>query len=454
MQFGSGLANRLQAPSWGRVTRRRRVVTMLAGLGLIGCVVVVATDVASRGKGIEPAPQQASYPVPALASEVYASEVGGMIEVTGSELDRVLSRLRATKGMSASELFHAIHLFGGDVLTPPGSLAGDRRRVLDVLLDVPAAAQLFDGAQTLATTRYGVRSPLNDPGLLGTQQGGAQAHRGQLLAVLAAQGVPGDRPIRLGDGTPRVVKAIRDDLAANFSMEGEIAWDAVALAFYHDGRGWTNKFGHRFTFDQVADELARRNPALESCSGTHALISLTTLVKVDGRKPILSPEARSRAILTLARQVERARASQREDGGWEIDWYMPGPRRPSEGKASSPEDRLLATGHLVEWLMLLPEPLRPGVEVLEPGARWLKSALAAMPDDPAWVDKNYCPIVHAARSLKLLAKDAGAVAAIEARSSLGRSSFPQVPSQEIDDEDAPAHSAPARSALRRDLDGP
>jgi len=330
-----------------------------------------------------------------------------VLELPAEELAAMTDRLRPPPGMSISRLVHALHLFGPELMTPTGSLREGRASVLDVLLDVPRAAELFSGASILTATRYGLRAPLHEDALMGTDQSGSMAHRGQFLSVLGSLGVPSERPIRLGDGSSRPVAAIRDDLVANFSMAGEVAWDAVALAFYSDGPVWTNKFGREFSFDELAHELNSRDPGQAPCGGIHELIALTTILKVDQRRAILSPKARDRAVANLSRRVARVKTSQREDGSWGLRWHRAEPTEgPHQARASSlsSEDALIVTGHLLEWLILLPESLQPETGVYRRGATWLAAALKVADGEPSHVAEHYCPLIHATRSLRLLSR--------------------------------------------------
>jgi len=346
--------------------------------------------------------------VPELAKAVAASGIVPVLDLPAEELAAMTDRLRPTQGMSVSGLVHALHFFGANVTTPPGSLRAGSAPLLDVLLDVPRAAEMFGGASILATTRYGVRAPLYTEGLLGTNQSGAMAHRGQFLSVLGSLGVPGDRSIRLADGSSRPVSAICDDLMANFAMDGEIAWDAIALAFYAKSPDWTNKFGRTFSFDEIARELNSRDPTKASCGGTHDLIALTFLIKINQFKSILSGVSRDQAIADLSRRVAQVKESQLEDGSWNLRWHRVEPTRAAADQVRTSvvfsENALIVSGHLMEWMILLPDSFRPDAEVYRRGGTWLAASLKTVSNEPSSIDKLYCPLTHATRSLRFLSR--------------------------------------------------
>jgi len=372
-------------------------VSALIGLGAVAW--------ASRrdvGRSARPAVSVAD-----LAKAVASPGIAPVLDLPAGEIAATEERLRPAERMNASGYVHALHLFGPSLRTPTGALGDGPVAVADLLLDVPRAVEMFGGGSILSATRYGLRAPISQESLLGTDQSAAMAHRGQYLAVLGGLGVAAERPIRLADGSTRPVAALRDDLMANFALDGEIAWDAVALAYYIVKPTWTNKFGHVFTFDQLAGELDSRDPGQASCGGTHDLTALTTLIKVDRLKPILSDAGRDRAIAAVSRRVAHVRDAQLGDGSWDLRWHRGAPTGAAGRATSSPYssgDSLIVTGHLLEWLILLPEPLRPEAEVYRRGATWVAAALRAFGDDPARVDKLYCPLIHATRSLRLLSR--------------------------------------------------
>jgi hypothetical protein len=339
---------------------------------------------------------------------VAASVIAPVLDLPAEELAAMTRRLRPWQGMSVSGLVHALHLFGPGLTTPAGVLDDAPNPVLDVLLDVPRAAKLFGGARILAPTRYGIRAPLYEENLMGANQAGAMAHRGQFLSVLGSLGVPGDRNVRLADGSVHRVFGIRDDLTANFSLEGEIAWDAAALSCYADGPQWVNKFGRVFNFDELARELNSRDPREAACGGAHDLIALAIIAKVDQKKPILSASARQEASANMLRRVAQVTAAQLADGSWDLSWCRDNPVGPAadRGRSSPPTsaDALIVTGHLVEWLLLVPPSSRPNPDIYRRAALWLAAALKATSDEPAIVDKLYCPLIHATRSLRLLSR--------------------------------------------------
>src|SRR5262249_37615733 len=132
---------------------------------------------------------------------------------------------------------------------------------------------------------------------------------------------PLSQSIRLPGAREGTLQLVLDDLMANFVLEGEIYWDAVALALYvPPARAWKNKFGKEFTFDVLAEELLSR-PVLDSaCAGTHRLIALTILLRVDEEERILSSAVHDRVYSLLKEVAQTLTVNQRADGAWQANW--------------------------------------------------------------------------------------------------------------------------------------
>ena len=336
-------------------------------------------------------------------SDVLAPTTGPVLSPNPQSLQLVLDRLRPGAESSLGAMLHAAHVFGAECcVSEKGS--GEPIRVVDLLLHSERGSEHFGGARALCPTRYGARFPLHQKAALGTEQPSAESHPGQTLSVLAGLGVPLSQPIQLPDDETGTLQQVLDDMAANFVLEGEIYWDAAALTLYvPPARSWTNKFGEEFTFDMLAEELLNRDLAESSCSGTHGLISLTILMRVDEQTEILSPRIRKKLRQRLADVATVLVEGQLPDGSWQLDWHAPLSGRPSSRNQRRTETTgVLATGHHLEWLLMLPDEMRPDDQVFARAAEWLLAALLQQTEDREWVQRWYCPASHAARAVKIL----------------------------------------------------
>jgi hypothetical protein len=271
------------------------------------------------------------------------------------------------------------------------------------LLTVAEAGRAYFGHPASVRTRSGVCFPTGTVAAA-RNDGADEIHRDHTLASFAELGLPLSMPLVV-DGGPAELRDVLRDSLANFHLEQkEAAWTALAYALYLPPvRSWTNRFGEQYTFDDLAGALLGSSLQEASCGGIHVIFTLTVLLRADAQEPIFSAAARARLREYLANCVAVATKAQGEDGSWPPTWNTPLlPKATREGL--SPEDsavnRLVMTGHLAEWMLYLPDGLRPTDEVLHRAAVWLLAALSAR--SPADTERDFCPCSHACCVLRQL----------------------------------------------------
>jgi hypothetical protein len=274
--------------------------------------------------------------------------------------------------------------------------------VLDLLTDEALSRQYFQ-APSILLTPHGARFCMTPAAPLASTRH-LEAHRDQCLALLAELGVPLTQPLRFADREADLREVLRDSLANFHPHQHELEWTALCYALYLPPlRAWANRFGERATFDDLAGQLLGRRPEKSPCAGTHLVYALTVLARADEAVPVLSPEVRQQLRARLASAVRACLDAQAPDGSWSPDWHRAladgapdrPPRRPSLA------DRLLATSHLAEWLLYLPDDLQVPGPVLLRAARWLHARFQDAPPDV--IHQQYCPFSHAACFLLYLA---------------------------------------------------
>jgi len=134
---------------------------------------------------------------------------------------------------------------------------------------------------------------------------------------------------------------------------------------------------------------------------------MTILWRADSSVACLSESVRDALTHCLRQRTMATVESQAKEGYWTLAWHAPG-MEPSEAPRSSPhtpDTRLLATGHLLEWLELLPVELQPSQDVYRRAARWLCAALEQrlLVTSPA----DFCPCIHAVCAVRRLIGEVG-----------------------------------------------
>jgi hypothetical protein len=297
---------------------------------------------------------------------------------------------------------HLLRLYGLEPI--PHSRFASGRDVVAALTDHKLSATLF-GEPIFFQTRSGIR--YRDPDIQRIVTG--ENHRDICLATFAELGLPLTTPMTTPSGSFSLRDLLRDSTDSFDINQDELAWTAIAYALdLAPQGGWANRDGESFTFDDLANALLRKPLQNASCGGTHLLYAMTVLWRVDCSRPHLSESVRNALAQRLRQSVTAAVAAQHKEGYWILDWHAMDKEKP-EMPRIRPRDtldrRLLATGHLLEWLELLPEQFQPPKDVYRRAARWLSAVLAD--GFRVTTSDSFCPPVHAACAVKALIEQPG-----------------------------------------------
>jgi hypothetical protein len=234
-------------------------------------------------------------------------------------------------------------------------------------LTQPALAAAKFGSPLFYPSPFGIRCR----SMLDTSTVEGESHRDQCLATFAECGVPLDTPV--SDGT--TIRSVRDlllDSVATFRLDQrEIGWTSLAYATYIRG-SWRNSDGDSFTMDQLVKELLSRPLDREPCSGVHTLHALLLLRRLGEAGPVLRPATASLADAFLQEAIANLAKHQCPDGHWGTAWPTGG--IPPAWQDTT-EQRLLVTGHVLEFSAFLPEDLALPSEARTAAAAWIVRSL-------------------------------------------------------------------------------
>ena len=325
--------------------------------------------------------------------------------VSDEQLERVLlklqPRLRGGKPQ-INHVDHALRFWGVEAkFTDKHSLSGAELRQL--LLD----HRSFTGAWGMKTKPFLLPQTRDDVELLAfrTKSGPATAsHVDHTLAALAECGTPLDFPVLTPKGEVPL-RAAFDQALREFSLN-QVEYEWSTLVFLHylpHATSWFTTEGQRVTWDLLADRLMRQRLAHGVCYGQHRLHALALLLLADEEQHWLSAETRQRVIAHLKDVTARLVAEQHDDGYWDGRW----PGAESDGaQPATPvgplgpvADRLLVTGHTLEWWAFAPAEVLPPEENLYLASQWLVHTIDDLSDSE--VARYYTFLTHAGRSLAL-----------------------------------------------------
>ena len=319
--------------------------------------------------------------------------------VSDEQLLRVLRKLRP-RNMGAktkiNHIDHALRFWGVEAkFNDPQFFDGeDLRRVLT---DNRRFLELFgkDTPPLLLDAERGVR--------VRTQEGGKSAsHVDHTLTSLAEVGTPLDFPVY----TPTqqtTYRAILDQTLADFALnQTEYEWTTMSFALYFAPHArFVSSEGQKIDFDLLARREMRQELPQGVCFANHRLYGLVLLLRIDDETPLLSKPMRAEVLAYLAEATQRLVRSQHADGYWDGNW--PEVRKAGqEGERTTGDavsDRILATGHALEWWAMAPAELHPPRDTLARAGQWLVRAI----DDltPEKTEDYFTFLSHAGRSLAL-----------------------------------------------------
>lgn len=321
--------------------------------------------------------------------------------ITDEQLLAVLERVTPpAEPVNTNNFVHALRLWGveaefGDPKIPSG------KELREYFLD-DSTFRRFAGASApplfcRGRDRIDVRS--YDERV--TDRDTSSVHTDDLLATLAETGTPLDTPLRLRDGEARVEDLLASSLRRFHLDQLEYEWTAIAYSRYvFPERQWRNKYGDKIDVDSLVREIVSHPPQLGPCNGLHRLEALVVLYRADEEFHALSPRTKMQMLVYMKRASMALVEAQTAEGYWTRQW-------PQGSTAATPNpkdlptlyDKLLVTGHTLEWLALAPEEVQPPRENIIRAAQWLARSLIEM--DEKDLLEAYGPYTHAARALSL-----------------------------------------------------
>ncbi|HEV7669339.1 MAG TPA: hypothetical protein VGS22_12510 [Thermoanaerobaculia bacterium] len=231
-------------------------------------------------------------------------------------------------------------------------------------------------------------------------------HVDHLLASLAEAGTSLDYSI-VAPGQRTTLRAILEQSLRTFDLnQAEYEWSALTYALYlPPARSWQTSEGREMTFDRLAGRIMREELPRGVCSGNHRLHALVILLRIDDRMAkegaprILSPAIRRRVISYLREATAMLVRHQHPDGFWNGDWptATPALAEPSGRTGDRLSDRIIVTGHVLEWWSLAPPEILPPRAVRAAAGHWLVRTIDGMSADQ--IQTNFSFLSHAGRAL-------------------------------------------------------
>lgn len=324
--------------------------------------------------------------------------------ISDEQLQRVLYKVRPLLRSSSPNLNHLDHALrlwtARATFNDPDCLSG--AEILGLLTDHRLLQQHWgNSTRPFLLAKTDLERPYVE---FRTRSGpDSSSHVDHTLATLAEAGTPLDFPLQTEQGEFPLRAAFSYSFDSFRLNQAEPEWSALAFLHYlPDLRNWTTREGQTINWDMIASRLMRQKLTEGSCYGNHRLHTLACLLRVDEDTQILSTPARQKIIEHLRDVTQRLIASQHQDGYWTRrwpgeEWDGPsiGPHLPIDDRAQ----RILATGHALEWWALAPVETLPDRSHIVLAGQWLVATIDAM--SRAEVKQSYTFLSHAGRALAL-----------------------------------------------------
>jgi len=318
--------------------------------------------------------------------------------VSDEQLTRVLNKLRPKKNGPQTKINHVDHALrfwtAQAKFADPAYFSGEEMRQL--LTDNRRFAEL-----------YGPKAPsllIDVPGggvRVRVQEGqSSSSHFDHTMAGLAEVGTSLDYPVV----TPMhktTYRAMIEQALRDFQLNQiEYEWTSLAMILYLPPNGrWIDTEGQEITFDRLAKRLMREEVPRGVCFGNHRLHTLAMFLRVDDEMHVLSPTVRSQAIAYLMNMTALLVRNQHSDGYWDGKWPTAKAADTLKDAASGDAvaDRILATGHALEWWAFAPKECHPPRETIIKAGQWLVHTIDGL--TPEQTEGYYTYLSHAGRAL-------------------------------------------------------
>jgi hypothetical protein len=317
---------------------------------------------------------------------------------TDEQLREVLIRVRPPiDPINANHFIHALRLWGPEAtFDDPRLPSGAEMRDFFLQDEVFRKWAGNDKPPLFIRADDGVRTRDFDENF--DQRFTSSYHNDDFLATFAESGLSLDTPMQLRDGPATVREFLTATMKRFHADRYEFEWSVISyLRYLYPLTEFENKFGEKLTASQLVQMCLNGKPGSGPCRGQHRYEALVVLLAIDEQSPGLSPQGRQAVIEHLKKASANLVASQSPAGFWTAKW-IDGAAGQGDDKASM-DEKILVTGHALEWLALAPEEALPPRENIVRAGQWIVQAINEV-DEKTLVER-YGPNSHAVRALCL-----------------------------------------------------
>ena len=327
--------------------------------------------------------------------------------VTDEQLFSVLDRLKPPRGSTnTNSLLHALRLWGPRAeFDNEAYLSGEeiRQYFLDdrmfrkLARDETPALYIFDPNTGDVYVRDWSRHNAHNTT--------SSYHLNDILATFGETGTSLDTALITRNGATNVESLLATAMRNLHLEQHEYEWSVITYARYvYPDSGWCNAYGDRILVHDLVQELIEAPLHYGPCNGLHRLEAMVVLCRVDETvepsERTLKPSTRKKMLGHMGGIIPILEASQNvSDGFWTPNW--PQGEAAQEDQSASLSQRVLVTGHHMEWLALIPPETQPqpSQQMVTKAGQWLARTIQEV--DEETLRSQYTAFSHAARALCL-----------------------------------------------------
>jgi hypothetical protein len=377
---------------------RRIILFAVAQLIIISGIVTAATihwRERQASRALPPLREQAITLGPLYDHPWMASD-----EQLEATLRKLYPRLRGPEP-KINYVDHAYRIWGPNaVFDDPEALSGVEMR--DVLLNHERFAKVWPRTPSF------LQQNKEDRWCIRTKEGAATAsHTDHTLASISETGILRDYPVITSAGRTTFAELVETSLSEFSVDQMEYEWSILTYAlFIPPTTTWITSEGQQVTFDVLAERLMREMLPNGVCFGHHRVAALVTMLRIDSEvTSILSPFTRQRIVKYLTVISQQLVKTQHPYGYWDEGWIGTKPQVKEGEEAIAGDElknRIIATGHILEWLAWAPEEVHPPRETLTRAAQWVVRAIEQQ--EISEIKESFAFPTHAANALALWRK--------------------------------------------------
>ncbi|HWL08398.1 MAG TPA: hypothetical protein VNQ76_08340 [Planctomicrobium sp.] len=254
-------------------------------------------------------------------------------------------------------------------------------------LDYLSTKARYKGDAWFETTAYGGRAhPYN-----GTPYD-FEGHVNQSLSIIAMCNVPLTHQFKTGDGRTVTMADMVKNAQMSVNSKDELTWTLWYLTHYLDqDTAWTNAQGQQWSMESLVRNQVAASVLTAPCGGTHNLFALAYARNSYMQKHGQLRGAWLEADHKIQQYIATAQAMQNRDGSFATQYFK------SRGYSTDFNERIKASGHMLEWLLVALPKSRLNEDWLRSGVQTLANDMIQNASQPA----DCGPLYHSLHALVL-----------------------------------------------------